>query len=238
MPASSCRRQNGMQYLAETCGGDRLARGPGRATPCGTCASRARHAQPVAPFADYRGRNRLHRPVPARSRAGRGWHGHRLRGRAAGARATARRAQDRQARHGHQGSGDAVHDRAPGARGDGSSVCRESLRRRTHGSRPPLLRDGTGRGRTAARLLRYESTVGDGAGGAVRAHLPGRPARAPEGCRAPRSEAVERPGDGERAEPVAEDHRLWHCQGDRLDWPAGSLELHARRSARWEHRPT
>ena len=62
--------------------------------------------------------------------------------------------------------------------------------------------------------------------------LPGRPARAPEGCRAPRSEAVERPGDRERAEPGAEDHRLWHCQGDRAaTCPAGVGRIHTRRSA-------
>ena len=166
-------------------------------------------------------------------RAGRRRHGYRLRGRATGAGAPARRAQDCEARHGHAGSRGAVHDRTAGARGHRSSVCRQGLRRGTNGRRPALLRHGVGRGRTAARALRWATALGRRASRTVHLDLPRRAARASEGCGAPRSQAIQRPGDLRRAGPVAEDHRFRHRQGCRQRLARGHRWSNTHESARW-----
>ena len=59
----------------------------------------------------------------------------------------------------------------------------------------PLLRHGAGPRRADHPVLRRPPPDAPRAAGAVRARLPGDPARAPEGDHPPRHQAVERPGD-------------------------------------------
>ena len=82
--------------------------------------------------------------------------------------------------------------------------------------RPAVLRDGAGPRRADHRVLRRDQlTHARRATRAVRAGLPGDPARAPEGHHPPRHQAVERARHAARRQAGAEGDRLRHRQGDR-----------------------
>ncbi len=124
-------------------------------------------------------------------------------------------AEDHQARHGHRPGRGAVRGRAAGAGADGPSQHRQGLRRRGHRVRPAVLRHGAGQRRPDHRVLRPGPAHAPGAAGAVRAGLPGDPARAPEGDHPPRRQAVQRAGHDRRRPADTQGDRLRHRQGDR-----------------------
>ena len=101
-----------------------------------------------------RGSGHGHRPVQAAGADRRGRHGRRLHGRADPARAPQGRAEDHQARHGHEAGHRPLRGRAPGPGPDGSPQHRPHPRRRGHRIRPALLRHGAGPRHPDHRVLR------------------------------------------------------------------------------------
>ena len=80
---------------------------------------------------------------------------------------------------------------------------------------PAVLRDGAGPRRPDHRVLRPAPAAAAAAAGAVRAGLPGRAARPPEGDHPPRPQADERAGHASHdGDAGAEGDRLRHRQGD------------------------
>ena len=155
------------------------------------------------------------RPLPAGRVPRRGRHGRRLPRRADAPGPSRGGAEDHQARHGHRADRRPLRGRAPGAGPDGPPQHRPRLRRRRHRLGPALLRDGAGPGHPDHRVLRPRAALGPRAAGAVRAGLPGRAARAPEGDHPPRPQALQRAGDAPGRRAGAQGHRLRRGQGDR-----------------------
>ena len=130
-----------------------------------------------------------------------------------------------------------LRGRAAGPGADGPSQHRPGARRRHH--RQPA-------GRTSSwswsRACRSPSTATSNqltpaaAAGAVRAGLPGGPARPPEGHHPPRHQAVQRPGRALRRQAGAQGDRLRRGQGDRA--AADRARRCSRSSARWSARPS
>ena len=131
-------------------------------------------------------------PVQAPAADRRGRHGHGLHGRADPARPAQGRAQGHQAGDGQPPGHRPLRGRAPGAGHDGPRQHRPCPRRRGHRIRPALLRHGAGPRRADHQVLRRQSPHAAAAAGAVRAGLPGDPARPPEGDHPPRHQAVQR----------------------------------------------
>ena len=131
--------------------------------------------------ADHRAPRHGDRPVQAPAADRRGRHGHRLHGRADPARAAQGRPQGHQARHGQPPGHRPLRGRAAGPGHDGPCQHRPRPRRRRHGIRPALLRHGAGPRRADHQVLRRQPPDAARAAGAVRAGLPGDPARPPEG---------------------------------------------------------
>ena len=156
-----------------------------------------------------------HRPVQAATADRRRRHGHGLHGRADPARPAQGRPQGDQARHGQPAGHRPLRGRAAGAGDDGPRQHRPRLRRRRHGDRPAVLRDGAGPRRADHQVLRRQPPDAARAAGAVRAGLPGDPARPPEGNHPPRHQAVQRHGHALRRQAGAQGDRLRRGQGDR-----------------------
>ena len=131
-----------------------------------------------------------------------------------------------------------VRGGAAGAGADGPPEHRQGARRRhapTRG-RPYFVMELVKGVPDHQVLRRATSCTPRRAAGAVRAGLPGDPARAPEGDHPPRHQAVERPGRAVRRQAGAEGDRLRRRQGDRAAadrarrWSPASARSSARRS--------
>ena len=81
--------------------------------------------------------------------------------------------------------------------------------------RPAVLRHGAGPRRADHQVLRRQSPDAARAAGAVRAGLPGDPARPSEGDHSPRHQAVQRHDHALRRQAGAQGDRLRRGQGDR-----------------------
>ena len=127
-----------------------------------------------------------------------------------------------------------LRGRAPGAGPDGPRQHRPRPRRRGHRVRPALLRHGAGPRRADHQVLRRQPPDPAAAAGAVRAGLPGDPARAPEGDHPPRHQALQRPGHALRRPAGAQGDRLRRGQGDRA--AADRADAVHRSTARWSAR--
>ncbi len=166
------------------------------------------HARPGPPADDGRLRRsdrpcRRHprRQVQADRRDRRGRHGQRLHGPADRTREACGGGQGHQGRHGLQGGAGPVRGRTAGAGADGPPQHRPRAGRRRHRRRPAILRDGTGQGHAHHPVLRRPQAFAPTTAGAVRAGLPGHPARPPEGHHPPRHQAQQRPGGPVRRPP-------------------------------------
>ena len=179
-----------------------------------------------APGGVPRGRARRHRdrrPLQAARGDRRRRDGHGLEGRANAAGSANGGAEA------HQG-GDGLEDRPVAVRGgaagpgpDGAPEHRQGARRRHDRERPAVLRHGVRQGRPLHPLLRRRPPDHRPAPRALRAGLPGRPARPHQGRDPPRPEAQQHPGLPVRRPAGAEGDRLRSGQGD----PAAAHRAHA-----------
>ncbi len=175
------------------------------------------------------------RPVQAPPGHRRGWHGHRLHGRAEGPREEGRRPEGHQARHGHCPGRGPVRGRAPGPGDDGPPFHRQGARRRSHPDRPALLRHGAGQGRPHHRVLRHRPPHAQGTPRTLHPGLRGGPARAPEGDHPPRPQALECAGGDAGRHAGSEGDRLRNRQGDQPEVD-GAFAVHAARRDRGDSR--
>ena len=125
-------------------------------------------------------------------------------------------AEDHQAGDGHPAGDRPLRGRAAGAGDDGPSEYRQGARRRDHGKRPAVLRDGAGPGRPDHRVLRPVQSHNARAAGTVHHGLPGGAARPPEGSHPPRHQADQRAGGHAGRPAIAQNHRLRRGQGDQI----------------------
>ncbi len=154
------------------------------------------------------------RPVHAARSPRRGGDGHRLPGRSDRTGPAAGGAEADQDRDGLARGAGPVRRRAAGAGPDGPPQHRPRVRRRHHGDRSTVLRDGAGERGADHRVLRPPAAFGPGPAGVVRRRLPGGATRPPEGDHPPRPEAEQRPGHRGGRPADAEGHRLRSRQGD------------------------
>ncbi len=176
---------------------------------------RRHHRHRVGPGRGRRRRSgpRAHRPLPPGQPDRRGRHGPGLPGRADRAHPPLRRPEGGQAGHGHRRVRGPLRVRAPGPGADGPPGHRPRLRRRHHGARPPLLRDGVRGRRPPDRVLRRAPPGPAAPPRAVRPRLRRRAARPPEGHHPPRPQAQQRADHRVRRAAGAQDHRLRRGQG-------------------------
>ena len=214
-------------YLAQICGEDLAA--VERIEALSACARRKRELswnRPLRRAIGIHRRSTSHlsekprhadRPVQAAAADRRRRHGHGLHGRADPARPAQGRPQGHQAGHGQPAGHRPLRGRAAGPGDDGPCQHRPRPRRRDHGSRPAVLRHGAGPRRADHQVLRRQPPDAARAAGAVRAGLPGDPARPPEGDHPPRHQAVQRDGHALRRQAGAQGDRLRRGQGDRAE---------------------
>lgn len=128
---------------------------------------------------------RADRPVPHPAAAGHGRDGRSLGSGADRADPPSRGAEDHQAGDGHAPGDRSLRRGASGPGVDGSSGHREGVRCGCHGGGPSVLRDGTGAGPAAARVLRHAQAHDRGPAAALRPDVQRGAARASEGHHSP-----------------------------------------------------
>ena len=183
MPSPAARAA----FLDDACAGhpavraevETLLKALGRRRPVHALPGRPRRRDGALRRAGRRGGGDGRRPVhaPGADRRGRDGPGVRCRADAPGPPQGG--AEGDQAGDGHPPGGRPVRGGAAGARAHGPPEHRQGVRRGGDRRRPPVLRHGAGEGRPDHRVRRRAPSHPEGPPRAVRAGVPGGPARAP-----------------------------------------------------------
>ena len=204
-------------YLEKTCAGDPELLGRVRHLLARERAGRPGHPEPARHRERLPRRPGPDRPLPRARHPRRGRHGRGLPAEQTAPVAPARRAQGRQARHGHAARSLARFEaeRQALARMDHPHIAQVFDAGATAAGRPYFVME-LRRRRAAHRLLRRGTALRRASASSCSSLVcRGRPARAPEGRHPPRPQALEHPGRTTRRAAGAQDHRLRHRQGRR-----------------------